>query len=137
MEGLFFSSPSVTTASLMVQLISQPSLVVITEIPRALFSGGLPDHFHRAHNECLPASQFSPPSLSQRCRAPRVSGVLFFCPRFGSSGWLSQRNQPDPHLFPGPHMSECTSMLGSFQEDRRDREEPDGTQWSETSCSDK
>lgn len=88
---------SVTTSSLLVQLISQLSCVVITEIPRALFSWTF---LGRAHtlNASQPNSFLF--SLSLSTAELLMSLGSCFSLWFGSSGWLSQQNQLDPLLFP-------------------------------------
>lgn len=94
----FFVLSSVATPSLLVQLISQLSRVVITETPRALFSGA-----------CQIISTASTLNASQpNSFLLSLSGTVellvslgsCFSLWFGSSGWLSQRNKPDPLLFP-------------------------------------
>lgn len=94
-----------TTPSLLVQLISQLSRVVITEIPRAFFLRGLPDHFHSRHVECLSAKQF--PRLS--LRAAELQGLLGLVSAlwFGSSGWLSQQERLDPFSLQPTHVCVC------------------------------
>lgn len=101
MEGFFFSS--VTTPSLLVQLISQLSRVVITEIPRALFSGACQIISTASTLNASQPNNFSPLSLSLSTAELFMSLGSCFSLWFGSSGWLSQRNQldpPPPLLFP-------------------------------------
>lgn len=115
-------------------------VVVITEILRALFSGGaLPDHFHSELAECLSALTVFP-SLSTA--ELRVSLGSCFWPvvwqlrlALSAQPLLQPPPRPLPPFSSAAHT--CPSMLGSFQEDSRRYEEPDGTQWSETSCSNK
>lgn len=91
---LFFFPSSVTTPSLLAQLISQLSRVFITETPRALFSGAC--QIISAASS-LNASQPNSSLLSRLGTAELLASLgSCFSLWFGSSGWLSRRNRLEP-----------------------------------------
>lgn len=126
------------TPSLLAQLILQLSCgCVITEIPRASFSGP-------CQIISTASTVFSPPLPPPVSPSLSTAGFLvslgscfslvvwqlWLAPCSGTSSKSPPRPLP-------PRMPVCVSTLGSFQKDRWGYEEPDGTQWSESSCSDK
>lgn len=104
MEGFFFTPPS-QPPSLLVQLISQLSRVVITEVPRALFSGACQIISTASMSNASQPNSFLL-SLSHHCRAPRVSGVLFQPVVWQLRLALAAEPARPPSL-PSPHMSVC------------------------------
>lgn len=129
MEGFLFSPHNIP--SLVVQLVSQLSCVVITE---GLYFLGLARSFPQ-----LAASQPNSflPSLPALHSSSCLWGLVLACGLAALAGSLSPTSS-NPLLLLPAHTRLCAlSMLGSFLEGRWGYEEPDGAQWSEASCSDK
>lgn len=95
---IFFSS--VTTPPLLVQLISQLSHVVITEIPRALFSGACQIISTASTLNASQPNNFSPLSLSQHGQSSScLWGLVLACGLAALAGSRS-RTSSTPLLFP-------------------------------------
>lgn len=108
MEGFFFSS-SVTTPSLLVQLISQLSRVVITEIPRALFSGACQIISTMSTLNASQPNSFSPLSALQSSAC--LWGLVLACGLAAPAGSPSGTSSTPPPL-PSPHMPVCYVHAG-------------------------
>lgn len=127
--NIFSSFPSgAASPSTLAWVASQLSCVVNTETPWAVFSSGLPDHFHSYRTENVSQPNSFLPFLC-------LLGLVLALP-FGSSGWLDLFRTP----LPSTHRHTCLCLSPCWGHSRRTvrvTREPDAAKWSESSCSGK